>query len=58
MFSQLIGTAMGITIAFIGGYVIYMILKLSLGLRLTQEQELEGADLSIHKISSTPANEQ
>jgi len=58
MMSQLIGTALGITVAFIGGYSVYLILKLSLGLRLTQEQELEGADLSIHKISSTPANEQ
>lgn len=55
--SQLIGTALGISIAFIGGYVVYGILKKVMGLRLSQEEEYDGADLSIHKISSTPAND-
>jgi len=55
--SQLIGTALGISIAFIGGYVVYGSLKKVMGLRLSQEQEYDGADLSIHKISATPAND-
>ncbi|HDY86330.1 MAG TPA: ammonium transporter [Methylophaga sp.] len=46
-----------VSIAFIGGYVIYGLLKVIMGLRLSQEEEYEGADLSIHKISSTPNNE-
>ncbi|HEC75025.1 MAG TPA: ammonium transporter [Methylophaga aminisulfidivorans] len=57
LISQLIGTTLGISIAFIGGYVIYGLLKVIMGLRLSQEEEYEGADLSIHKISSTPNNE-
>jgi Amt family ammonium transporter len=57
LISQLIGTMAGITIAFVGGYVVYLILKLILGLRLSKEEEMQGADLSIHKISSTPTNE-
>ena len=53
--SQLIGTAMGIVIALAGGFVVYGILKNTVGIRLTQEQEFEGADLSIHKIASEPS---
>jgi Amt family ammonium transporter len=55
--SQLIGSTVGILIAFIGGFFIYGILKLIVGLRLTEEEEYDGADLSIHKISSTPVND-
>ena len=55
--SQLIGTAIGVTIAFVGGWIIYGVLKLFMGLRLTQEEEYDGADLSIHKISANPIND-
>jgi len=51
---QLIGTATGIVIALVGGFVTYGVLKIMIGLRLSQEEEYEGADLSIHKITSTP----
>ena len=57
LISQLIGTALGVTIAFVGGYIVYGLLKKLMGLRLSQEEEYNGADLSIHKISSTPAND-
>ena len=52
--SQLIGSALGIVIALVGGFAVYGILKNTVGIRLTQEQEYEGADLSIHKIASEP----
>lgn len=55
--SQIIGTVTGITLAFVGSYLIYGFLKLIVGLRLTEEEEYDGADLSIHKISSTPPND-
>jgi len=51
--SQLIGTVMGMIIAIIGGAIIYGTLKIFVGIRLSQEEEYEGADLSIHKISAT-----
>ncbi|MDI1309641.1 MAG: ammonium transporter [Methylotenera sp.] len=54
--SQLIGTGLGITIALIGGIVIYGSLKILIGIRLTQEEEFDGADLSIHKIAATADN--
>jgi ammonium transporter, Amt family len=55
--AQLIGTAMGVTWALVGGIVVYGALKYTMGLRLSQEEEFEGADLSIHKTSSTPDHE-
>lgn len=55
--AQLVGTLLGIAIALIGGAVVYGLLKISLGIRLEPEQEFEGADLSIHKISATPERE-
>jgi Amt family ammonium transporter len=55
--SQLVGTLMGITIATLGGALVYGVLKKLLGIRLDPEQEFDGADLSIHKISSTAERE-
>jgi ammonium transporter, Amt family len=57
LMSQLIGTLMGIAIAAIAGAVIYGLLKLTVGIRLDPEQEFDGADLSIHKISATAVRE-
>ena len=55
--AQLIGTAMGVVWAVLGGVVVYGVLKLTLGLKLSQEEEYEGADLTVHKISATPDRE-
>ena len=52
--SQLAGTALGIGIAFSGGYVIYGVLKATVGIRLDPEDEFNGADIAVHRISSTP----
>ncbi|WP_410505667.1 ammonium transporter, partial [Janthinobacterium sp.] len=52
--AQLIGSALGIGVAVTGGIVIYGLLKKTVGIRLDAEQEFDGADLAIHKISSTP----
>ncbi|HEX9174429.1 MAG TPA: ammonium transporter [Telluria sp.] len=57
IWSQLAGTLLGIVIALLGGALVYGVLKLTVGLRLDAEQEYDGADLSIHKISSTPDRE-
>ncbi|WLH11140.1 ammonium transporter [Pseudomonas hefeiensis] len=52
LISQLIGTTLGIVVALCGGFAVYGAIKVVLGLRLTQEQEYYGADLSIHKIGA------
>ncbi|WP_153129863.1 ammonium transporter [Dechloromonas hortensis] len=54
---QLIMTGVAIVVALVGGAIVYGGLKAVLGLRLDQEEEYEGADLSIHKITSTPERE-
>jgi len=51
---QVIGTLAGVGIAFVGGYIVYGLLRTTVGIRLDQEQEYIGADLSIHRVSATP----
>lgn len=51
--SQLVGTLMCIAIALIGGLAVYGILKVTLGIRLSAEEEYNGADLTVHRVSST-----
>ena len=55
--SQLLGTLMGVGIAFVGGYAVYFIISKVIGIRLSPEEEFDGADLSIHKITATPERE-
>ncbi|MDT8998226.1 ammonium transporter [Paucibacter sp. APW11] len=55
--AQLIGTLIGVAWALAGGFVVYGVLRATMGLRLSQEEEFDGADLSIHKIGSTPDRE-
>jgi Amt family ammonium transporter len=55
--SQLVGTLGGVLVAVIGGLVVYGGLKAAVGLRLDPEQEYNGADLTIHKITATPERE-
>ena len=54
---QFIGTLLGVIWALLSGLVVYGLLKASMGLRLSQEEEFDGADLSIHMISATPERE-
>jgi Amt family ammonium transporter len=56
--SQLSGTLLGIAIALAGGIAIYGGLRATVGIRLDPEEEFEGADLSIHKITATPEREE
>ena len=54
LMSQLIGTGLGISIALIGGFVVYGLIKKVVGIRMDVEDEYMGADLAIHKITATP----
>ena len=55
--AQLIGTLAGIAWALLAGFIVYGVLKAAMGLRLSKEEEFNGADLSIHRISSTAERE-
>ena len=53
LMSQFVGTLAGIFVAVVGGAIVYGGIKMMVGIRLTDEEEFNGADLSIHKIEST-----
>jgi Amt family ammonium transporter len=55
--AQLVGTGLGVAWALAGGFAVYGVLKVTMGLRLSAEEEYEGADLSIHRIGATPERE-
>ena len=57
LMAQLIGTLLGVAIAFGGGYAVYAVMKKMVGIRLDPEEEFNGADLSIHRITATPERE-
>ncbi|MBE7941896.1 MULTISPECIES: ammonium transporter [Ramlibacter] len=55
--AQALGTGLGVLWALAGGFVVYGVIRQAWGLRLSPEEEYEGADLAIHKIGSTPERE-
>ena len=55
--AQLLGTVLGIAWALLGGFLVYGALRYTLGLKLSAEEEYEGADLSVHRITATPDRE-
>ncbi len=52
--AQIAGTIAAIIIALVASSLVYMILKRTVGIRLSNEEELRGADLSSHNISAYP----
>ena len=55
--AQLAGTLLGISVAVLGGLLVYGLLRQSVGIRLDPEDEFQGSDLAIHKIGATPDRE-
>ena len=55
--AQVMGTLAGVAWALASGALVYGVIKAVMGLRLSAEEEHEGADLSIHRIGSTPEGE-
>ncbi len=55
--AQLMGSLGGAAFGGLAGLLIYGELKRLVGIRLTPEEERMGADLAIHKISSTPEHD-
>jgi Amt family ammonium transporter len=55
--AQLVGCVTGVVMATVAGFIVYGALKASIGIRLSEEDEYRGADLSIHAISATPEDD-
>ncbi len=57
LIAQVLGTVAAIVVATAGGAIVYGLLRVTVGIRLDEESEFDGADLSLHKISATPERE-
>jgi len=55
--AQVLGTLGAVGWGLASGGIVYGLLRKFVGLRLSQEEEFEGADLSIHRIGATPERE-
>jgi Amt family ammonium transporter len=51
---QLIGAVSGFVYAFVLAFIFFMILKVTLGIRVSEEEEIEGLDLGEHDMSAYP----
>jgi Amt family ammonium transporter len=52
--SQLAGSLTAIAFALTSGFIVYGVLAKTIGIRLSQEDEYAGADISIHNIGAYP----
>ncbi|MEK8085254.1 ammonium transporter [Aquabacterium sp. A3] len=57
LLTQTAGTVGVVLFALVTGAVVYGLLSKVWGLRLTHEEEYDGADLSIHRIKATPEHD-
>lgn len=55
--AQLAGSLAGVVFAALSGFIVYGGLKKAIGIRLSEEAEFDGADVSIHKIGAYPEDD-
>ncbi len=52
--AQLIGSLAAVAVALVAGFIVYKTLDSLFGIRLEKDDELQGSDLAVHKVESTP----
>ena len=57
LMSQIVGSLVGIAYAVAAGAVVYGILRATVGLRMSDDDQRIGADLAIHKIGANPESD-
>lgn len=57
LMSQIVGTLMGVAIAFFGGLLVYIVVNKLSKIRMDEEEQYKGADLSIHRTHANPPRE-
>jgi Amt family ammonium transporter len=55
--SQLVGSVLGAIFGFVAGLAVYGLLNAVMGIRMSPEDERQGADLAIHKIGANPEDD-
>lgn len=58
MISQLIGSAIGLSIALLGGLMVYKLVNYFAKIRMSEDEQYEGADLIYHKTHANPPREE
>ncbi len=53
-FSQLTGSLLAVVYALAAGFILYKVIDVVFGLRMTPHQEMMGADLTFHRIETNP----
>ncbi|MAI45494.1 MAG: ammonium transporter [Hyphomicrobiaceae bacterium TMED74] len=57
LLSQIAGSVIGAAAGFVAGYVVFSIVHMLFGFRMSEEDEARGADLAIHNISANPEDD-
>jgi ammonium transporter, Amt family len=57
LLAQFTGTFAAVAYAAALGTAVYLVLKYAVGVRLSEDEELQGSDLSIHHVSAYPEQE-
>ncbi len=52
--SQIGGSLLAVAVALTGGTIVYFVINKTVGIRLSEEDEMRGADLAIHNIDAYP----
>ncbi|MEM7777586.1 MAG: ammonium transporter [Pseudomonadota bacterium] len=55
--AQLVGSILGAGFGVLAGFVVYTVVDMAFGFRMSPEDEERGADLAIHSISATPEHD-
>jgi Amt family ammonium transporter len=55
--AQLVGSVMGAVAGYLSGWIVYRLVDMLMGLRMSADDERIGADLAIHKIGANPESE-
>ncbi len=57
LMSQVVGAALGLLIAVMGGWLVYKLVNQFMPLRMSDEEQYEGADLTFHHVRANPPRE-
>ena len=52
--AQLIGSVAAVGVALVAGFAVYKTMDLLFGIRLDKNDELQGSDITVHKVESNP----
>ncbi|MBN2646712.1 MAG: ammonium transporter [Thiotrichales bacterium] len=58
LMSQLVGVLLGVSVAFLGGYLVYWLIHRVTPMTMSAEEQYQGADLTFHKTQANPPRDE